>query len=94
MTLYTIKLSSAVVQAMQLDDRGMRKEFELDKEGYKPLKRGAKITGTLDQLAKLAYHMTRDGGWDAPPATIYACNQAAKKLSKFIEEKRAGKDLP
>lgn len=90
---YTIKVSEAVCCAMQLDDPNMLKELGLPDDSYKPLKNGCKITGTLDELDRLAYHMTRESGWDYSPQMIYACNQAAKKLKMFIAEKRAGKDL-
>jgi hypothetical protein len=77
---------------MQLDDRGMRAELGIN--GIK-FQRGGKctITATLDDIERIARHMTRDTGWDLAPATIYACNKRARELRTFVAEQRAGKDV-
>lgn len=94
LTLHTIKLSNAICCAMQLDDPGMRQEFGFPKESFRMLKSGLRFTGTLDDLEKLARHMSREDGWDISPSLSRACNKRAAEIVMFVKEQRAGKDLP
>ena len=92
--LFTIKLSEAICAALSLDDKETRRAFGLNEDGFKMFRRnGATYTGTLDEIEKLAYHMTRETGWDLPAQTMAACNRRAKQLETFVREQHAGKDL-
>lgn len=86
MKTYTWKISSAVACAMNFDEQELRVSY-VGSATVKRLRNGYRITGTLEQLKTLAFHMTREEGWDLSPSTIYACNQTAKKLREFIADK-------
>lgn len=102
MSRYSFHMTMAVACAMNFDDVGLRREMGLVDAEIKQLKNGYRITTTLEELAKLAFHMTREDGWDMPSQTIRACNHAAIKLRTFIaiqrsntiaDKMRADKDL-
>lgn len=81
--LYSITISKAVACAINFDEKELRESY-VGTANVSRLRYGYRVTGTLDNLRTLAFHMTREGGWDLPPSTIYACNQASKKLRQFI----------
>jgi hypothetical protein len=81
MKTYSIKISEAVCCAMSLDDPAMQKQYALT---WKMLRHGMRATGTAEQLEQLAYHMTRESGWDLAPQTIAACNRQSKAIRELL----------
>lgn len=92
-TLYTIKISTAICCAMQLDSHAMIREMGFDPIAFKNLRRsGMTFTGTIDEIAKLADNMKREDGWDMSLQLASACNRRAEQLETFVRETRTGAD--
>lgn len=93
-TLYTIRITSSVITALALNDKKARELIAPGLvDGFKPLRRGAKITATLDDLAALAKEMTVEPFEGFSPSLVVSVRHQRQKLLQFIAEQRAGKDL-
>lgn len=94
-TLYTIRITSSVIAALALGDKRTRELIAPGLvDGFKPLRRGAKIVATLDDLEALSKEMTVEAFEGFSPSAMASIRHQRKKLVQFIAEQRAGKDLP
>lgn len=94
-TLYAFRITTAVVKALALDDKAVRERIAPGLvDGFKPLRRGARITATLDDLDALANEMSVHDFEGFSPAVITVVHHQRRKLKQFVAETRAGKDLP
>lgn len=94
-TLYTFRITSSVVKALSLDDVKVRETIAPGLvDGFKPMRRGARIVATLDELDALATELRAETFEGFSPSLLTSICHQRMKLKQFIAERRAGKDLP
>jgi len=95
LTLYTFRITSAVITALALDDKAVRERIAPGLvDGYKLMRRGARIVATLDELDALATELRAETFEGFSPSLLTSIRHQRMKLKQFVAEHRAGKDIP